>query len=110
MWESIILQWKFGSLRSSRGDVGVFKLCLSGSVGIQVLCSAEDHSAVKFQWFLQELPEEVVMEIFYQYDIDQEDDDGLGFRDLVEKSLVLVNHKTYLVDFTRDRETELAKK
>ena len=47
MWESIILQGRCGSLLASRGDVGVFKLCLSGSVGIQVSCSAEDHSAVR---------------------------------------------------------------
>ena len=47
MWESIILQGRCGGLLASRGDVGVFKLCLSGSVGIQVSCSAEDHSAVR---------------------------------------------------------------
>ena len=38
---------RYGSLLASRGDVGVFKLCLSESVRIQVSCSAEDHSAVR---------------------------------------------------------------
>ena len=39
-----------GSLLASRGDVGVFKLYLSGSVGIQVSCSAENHSVVQDGW------------------------------------------------------------
>ena len=36
MWESTILQRRCGSLLASTGDVEVFKLCLSESVGIQV--------------------------------------------------------------------------
>ena len=47
MWESIIFQKKYGSLLASRVDVGVFKLYLSGSVGIQVLYSADDYFAVR---------------------------------------------------------------
>lgn len=50
------------------------------------------------------------MEIFYRYDIDLEDDDGLDFGDLLEKALVLVKRRKYLVDFIRDKETDLANK
>lgn len=38
------------------------------------------------QWSLQGLPERVVMEIFYRFEIDLEDDDGLDFGDLLEKA------------------------
>ena len=62
------------------------------------------------QWFLQGLPERVVMEIFYRYDIDLEDDDDLDFEDLLEKALVLVKRKKFLADFIRDEETDLANK
>ncbi len=62
------------------------------------------------QWFLQELPERVVMEIFYQYDIDLEDNNGLDLVDLLEKALVLVKHRKCLVDFIRDKETDLVNK
>ena len=61
------------------------------------------------QWFLQGLPERILMEIFYRYDIDL-DDDGLDFGDLLEKSLVLVKRRKYLVDFIRDKETDLVNK
>ena len=61
------------------------------------------------QWFLQGLPERVVMEIFYRYDIDLEEDDGLDFGDLLEKVLVLVKRRKYLVEFIRDKETEADK-
>lgn len=44
------------------------------------------------------------MEIFYRFDIDLEDDDGLDFGDLLEKALVLVKHRKYLVNLIRDKE------
>lgn len=47
MWESIILQGRFGSLLTSRRDVGVSRLCLNGSVRIQASCSAWDSSAAR---------------------------------------------------------------
>lgn len=61
------------------------------------------------QWFLQGLPEGIVMEIFYRYDIDLEDNDDLDFGDLLEKVLELVKRKKYWVDFIRDKETEVNK-
>ena len=50
------------------------------------------------QWFLQGLPERIVMEIFYRYDIDLEDDDSLDFGDLLEKALALVKRSKCLAD------------
>lgn len=40
------------------------------------------------QWFLQGLPETILMGMCYRYDIDVEDDDGVDFDDLLEKALV----------------------
>ncbi|MCJ1342812.1 hypothetical protein MMC31_001001 [Peltigera leucophlebia] len=60
------------------------------------------------QWSLQGLPERVVMEIFYRYDIDLEDDDGLDFGDVLEKTLVFFKRRKVLADFVRDKETDLA--
>ena len=59
-------------------------------------------------WFynLQGLPERVVVEISYRFDIDLEDDDGLDFGDLLEKALVLVKRRRYLVNLIRDKETD----
>ena len=62
------------------------------------------------QWFLQGLPERVVMEIFYRCDIDLADDDGLDFEDLLEKKLVLVKRRKFLADFIQDKETYLINK
>ncbi|MCJ1344896.1 hypothetical protein MMC31_003101 [Peltigera leucophlebia] len=62
------------------------------------------------QWFLQGLPERVVMEIFYRYDIDLEDDDDLDFEDLLEKALLLVKRRKFLADFIRDGDTDLVNK
>lgn len=46
------------------------------------------------------------MEIFYRFDIDLEDDDGLEFGDLLEKALVLIKRRKYLVNLIRDKETD----
>lgn len=62
------------------------------------------------QWFLQGLPEKVVMEIFYRHDIDLEDDNGLDFENLLEKALVLVKRRKYLAGFILDKETDLVNK
>ncbi len=62
------------------------------------------------QWFLQGLPERIVMEIFYQYDIDLEDDDSLDFEDVLEKALVLVKRRKFLADFIQDKMTDLVNK
>lgn len=62
------------------------------------------------QWFLQGLPERIVMEIFYRYDIDLEDDDSLDFEDLLKKALVIVRRGKFLADLLQDRETDLAYK
>ena len=59
------------------------------------------------QWFLQGLPERIVMEIFHQYDIDLEDDDSLDFGNLLEKALVLVKRRKFLADLLQDKETDL---
>ena len=52
----------------------------------------------------------VVMEIFYRCDIDLEDDNGLDFEDLLEKPLVVVKGRKFLVDFIQDKETYLINK
>ena len=57
------------------------------------------------QWFLQGLPERIVMEIFYRYDIDLEDDDDLDFGNILEKTLILDKRSNCLADFMRDGET-----
>ncbi len=62
------------------------------------------------QWFLQGLPKKIVMEIFYWYDIDLEDDNSLDFDDILEKALVLVKRSNYLADFIWDRENDLINK
>ena len=50
------------------------------------------------------------MGIFYRYDIDLEDNDGLGFRDLLEKVLVSVKRRKFLADFVQDKETDRVNK
>ncbi len=50
------------------------------------------------------------MEIFYQHDIDLEDDDSLDFEDLLKKALVIVRRRKFLADLLQDRETDLAYK
>ena len=62
------------------------------------------------QWSLQGLSERIVMEIFYRYDIDLEDDDSLDFEDLLKKALVIVRRGKFLADLLQDRETNLAYK
>ncbi len=62
------------------------------------------------QWFLQGLPERILMEIFYQYDIDLEDDDSLDFEDVLEKALVLVKRRKFLADLIQDKMTDLVNK
>ncbi len=59
------------------------------------------------QWFLQELPEITVMEIFYRHDIDLKDDDGFNFENSLEKAMVLVKRKKYLADFILGKGTDL---
>ena len=59
------------------------------------------------QWFLQGLPERTLMEIFYQYDdIDLEDDNDLDFEDLLKKALVIVRRRKSLANLPQDRKTE----
>lgn len=62
------------------------------------------------RWFLQGLPERLVMEMFYCYDIDLEDDESLEFEYLLEKALLLVKRTKYLANFMRDKETDLVNK
>lgn len=64
----------------------------------------------QYQQFLQRLSKKIVMKIFYQYDIDLEDDDSLDFGNLLEKLLILVKRKKYLADFIKDKETDLTNK
>ncbi len=49
------------------------------------------------------------MEIFYRYDIDLNEDDDLDFGDLLEKVLVLVKRRKYLLELIQDKETEADK-
>lgn len=65
---------------------------------------------IQCQWFLQGHSERIVMEIFYWYDIDLEDDNRLDFEDLLEKALVLVKRRKYPADFIRDKKTGLVNK
>ncbi len=55
------------------------------------------------QWFLQGLPESVVMEIFYTYEIDLEDDDGLTLGIYWKRH---IKRRKCLADFIRDNETD----
>lgn len=55
------------------------------------------------QWFLQGLPETLLMRTFYRYDIDLEDDNRLDFEDLLEKVLVLVKCRNRLAAFLQDQ-------
>ena len=64
----------------------------------------------QYRWFLQGLPERVVMEIFHRHDIDLEDNDNLDFEDLLEKALVIVKRRKFLADFIQDKETDLVNK
>lgn len=56
----------------------------------------------QYQWFLQGLPEIVLTEIFYRYDIDLDDDNGINFDDLQEKTLVFIRRRKRLADFTKE--------
>lgn len=49
----------------------------------------------------------IVMEIFYRYDFDLEDEVGLDFEDLLKKALVLVKRCKCLAAFIREKETDL---
>lgn len=62
------------------------------------------------QWFLQGLPDRIVMEIFYQYNIDLENDGSLDFEEVLEKTLVLIKRNKYLAGFIWDRENDLINK
>ena len=59
------------------------------------------------QWFLQGLPETLLMRFFYWYDMDLEDDNGLDFENLLEKVLVLAKCRNRLAAFIRDQATSL---
>ena len=47
------------------------------------------------------------MEIFYQYNIDLEDDDSLDFEYLLEKALILVKRRNFLTDLLQEKKTDL---
>lgn len=50
------------------------------------------------------------MEIFYWYDINLENNNGLDFGNQLEKLLVLVKRRKYWVDFIQDKESDLVNK
>lgn len=58
------------------------------------------------QWFLQGRSETVLAKIFYRYDLDLEDDDGIDFDDLLEKSLVLIGCRKRLADFIKEKKSD----
>lgn len=62
------------------------------------------------QWFLQELPEKIMIEIFYWYNINLENNGNLDFDNLLEKSLILVKCRKYLADFIQNKEIDLVNK
>lgn len=48
--------------------------------------------------------------IFYQYDINLEDNNGLDFSNLPKNLLVLVKCRKYLADFIKDKKIDLINK
>ena len=57
------------------------------------------------QRFLQGLPETILTELLYRYDIDLDDDDIIEFDDLLEKALVLIRCRKRLADFIEEKES-----
>ncbi|MCJ1348040.1 hypothetical protein MMC31_006271 [Peltigera leucophlebia] len=97
--------------KSRSEDDDLFHYCqLLASISRDLMLRKRLDLYTQCQWFLQGLPEKVVMDIFYRYNIDLEDDDDLDFEDLLEKALVLVKRRKYLADFIRDKETDLVNK
>lgn len=56
------------------------------------------------------MSEKIVMDIFYRYDIDLEDDNSLDFEHVLEKALVMVQRSKCLADFIRNRNNDLIDK
>ena len=92
-------------------DDDLMQYCyIFASISRQLISRHRLDRYMQCQWFLQGLPERIVMEIFYRYDIDLEDDDSLNFDDVLEKALILVKRSKCLEDFIRDRENDLIDK
>lgn len=94
----------------SKDDDLMYYCQLFASISRELVSRQKLDQDTQCQWFLQGLPERIVIEIFYRYDIDLEEDIGLDFGHLLEKSLVLIKHREYLTDFIRDKETDLVNK
>ena len=58
------------------------------------------------QWFLQGLPGTFLAEIFYRHDTNLEDDDGINFKDLLKKALILIKCRKRLADFIEEEESD----
>lgn len=50
------------------------------------------------------------MEIFYQHDIDLEDNNSLGFENLLKKALIIVRRRKFLANLLQDRKIDLVYK
>lgn len=97
--------------KSRLADDDILHYCqLFASISRDLVLQKRLDLYTRCQWFLQGLPESVLMEIFYRYDINLEDDDGLDFEDLLEKALVLIKRRKYLADFIGDKETDRVNK
>lgn len=55
-------------------------------------------------------PRKIVIEIFYHYNINLEDNNSLDFEDLLKKTLVIVRYGKFLANLVHDGETELTYK
>ena len=77
---------------------------LFASISRDLVSSKRLDRYTQCQWFLQGLPETVLTEIFYRYDIDLEDD--INFDDLLEKTLVFIRRRKWLADFIKENESD----
>ena len=90
--------------RSDKDDILYYcRLFASISKGLVLRRRLDPYT--QCQWFLQGLPETILTELFYRYDIDLEDEDDIDFDDLLEKALVLIRCKKWLADFIEEKES-----
>ena len=66
--------------KSRSEDVDLLHYCqLFASISRVLIFSKRLDLYTRCQWFLQGLPETILTEIVYRYDMDLEDDDGIDF-------------------------------
>lgn len=78
---------------------------LFASISRELVSREKLDPCTQCQCFLRGLPESVLMNILYRYDIDLEDDNDPGFEVILEKVLVLARCRNRLAEFTQDPAT-----